>query len=369
MLNSKKIFLVLVSILFFSIPYLVIGADTIIWTSRFNIDKCTDWKGYYLNNKKPILNKCCLYMGEPSEGKWVKQANYTTCTIKEPAAGWDCYCRPYNLKSENQNTDEANQAQRPLQFAPQVSVPDSDFTSGETYDVPENTALFSEYIVAIFKYSIGIVGIISTIVLMFGGIRWLTAGGNNGIITEARNYIIGSLSGLILSLGSFLLLSTINTNLVNFKIKNITPIKEIDLTLDGCCAKYTDKNKDKAILTTEQTDFETCRAREKDFPLVEFFYGLRAEANKCVLDKTKYACCLYGRLKGKEDKLTDLYLGCMSEQMIFDEYITDFTNRCKELSEKEYIYRDEVAKGEYKVELERKSQSKGDFCECVMPEE
>jgi hypothetical protein len=298
-------------------------------------------------------------MGEPSEGKWVKQANYTTCTIKEPAAGWDCYCRPYNLKSENQNTDEANQAQRPLQFAPQVSVPDSDFTSGETYDVPENTALFSEYIVAIFKYSIGIVGIISTIVLMFGGIRWLTAGGNKEIITDARNYITGSLGGLILSLGSFLMLSTINTNLVNLKITNIAPIQKLDLSKDGCCKKYSDKDKSKAIITTLQTDEESCKALEKDFPLVEFYYGLKAQANACVLDKQKYACCLYA--KSKE---ADLYSNCMSEQIVFNEYIIDFTNRCKALSEK--VNEDLFEKGKYVVELEKKNYRNGqsDFCSC-----
>ncbi len=96
-----------------------------------------------------------------------------------------------------------------------------------------------EYIVAIYKYAIGIVGILAAVVLMFGGVLWITAGGNNERISNAKSWIAASLSGLVLALCSYMILYTINPNLVKFEPIEIVIVndntQDMEVIIVGCC--------------------------------------------------------------------------------------------------------------------------------------
>lgn len=74
----------------------------------------------------------------------------------------------------------------------------------------------AEYISWIYKYAIGVIGILATVVMMIGGIMWIVAGGNAGRITEAKAWIGASVTGLILALCSYTILWQINPDLVKF---------------------------------------------------------------------------------------------------------------------------------------------------------
>lgn len=97
-----------------------------------------------------------------------------------------------------------------------------DFKSGEI-DITKDksTRAIAEYVKVIYKYGIGAVGIVSAIILMIGGLIWLTAGGSSERISEAKSWILSSLTGLILAICSYTILLFINPNLVNFKIHKI----------------------------------------------------------------------------------------------------------------------------------------------------
>ncbi|MFH0956172.1 MAG: hypothetical protein V1801_03125, partial [Candidatus Falkowbacteria bacterium] len=43
-----------------------------------------------------------------------------------------------------------------------------------------------EYIAGVYKYAIGIVGILAAVVLMIGGVLWIVAGGSATMIGEAK---------------------------------------------------------------------------------------------------------------------------------------------------------------------------------------
>ncbi|MFH2136325.1 MAG: pilin [Patescibacteria group bacterium] len=73
-----------------------------------------------------------------------------------------------------------------------------------------------QYIAAIYKYAIGIVGILSGIMIVIGGLLWLTAGGAADRVSTAKSYIESSLVGLVIALTSFLLLYAINPKLTEF---------------------------------------------------------------------------------------------------------------------------------------------------------
>ncbi len=126
-----------------------------------------------------------------------------------------------------------------LPFKPQISIGDSQFQQGAPIAVQNNTSLLANYIKAIVKYAVGIVGILATVILMFGGVRWLTAGGSAETVSNAKAWIGASLTGLVLTMCSYLILSTINPNLVNFKITKIETIKQITKeTEDGKCTNF-----------------------------------------------------------------------------------------------------------------------------------
>lgn len=72
---------------------------------------------------------------------------------------------------------------------------------------------------SIYRIGVGAVAILAVIVIMWGGIVWLTSGGNVSQIESAKNWISGSILGLVLALTSFVILNTINPQLIQPKIR------------------------------------------------------------------------------------------------------------------------------------------------------
>ncbi len=140
-------------------------------------------------------------------------------------------------------------------FKPQVEIPDSEFKKGG--EVPITPKSIGEYIKAIYKYAIGIVGILATIVLMFGGIIWITAGGNAERVGNAKAWIGAALTGLVLALTSYLILNTINPSLVTFE-----PIiaEQTEEAVKGCCEFYYEGN---AVQSAEMMTDKECNKKDK----------------------------------------------------------------------------------------------------------
>ena len=92
-----------------------------------------------------------------------------------------------------------------------------------------------KYINALYKYAIGTVGILAATVIMWSGFMWIMAGGNPQKITEAKTWLTGALSGLVLAMTCALILNTINPELI--KIRSIVPepIKKTDVVSEKCC--------------------------------------------------------------------------------------------------------------------------------------
>ncbi len=66
----------------------------------------------------------------------------------------------------------------------------------------------------IFNYSLQILGLIVFLMILFSGFQWLLAGGNPGTISKARSRITQALLGAVILLASYLILNTINPDLV-----------------------------------------------------------------------------------------------------------------------------------------------------------
>lgn len=76
---------------------------------------------------------------------------------------------------------------------------------------------FGEYLNFIIKFTIGFSAVIAVVLIVLGGIEYM---GSDAFTTkeEAKGKITRAITGLLLALGGFLLLNTINPNLVNLKL-------------------------------------------------------------------------------------------------------------------------------------------------------
>ncbi|MCU0679164.1 MAG: hypothetical protein MUC28_01815 [Planctomycetes bacterium] len=122
-------------------------------------------------------------------------------------------------------------------FKPQVTV--GSFQKDGSYASDGSTRLLANYIQEIYKYAIGLVGILATVTLMFGGISWILAGGSAERVGSAKAWITSALTGLVLALCSYIILNTVNPALISFKITTLSTPNEINNTVNsdatGCC--------------------------------------------------------------------------------------------------------------------------------------
>jgi len=212
---------------------------------------------------------------------------------------WVCCCPATNNNSKEQSS---------LFEAPdlKIKIPGlealSDITCapGEECEIP----WLGQYIRGIYNYAIAIAGILAAVVLMGGGVLWLISRGDASKITKAKELIIGSVIGLVILSGSYLILTLINPNLVN--LQNIS-VKSIKRDLEIKLAKeYLGQ-------TSQEYKTATCASAEELKVGVNFYatgyYKPKwedTEEFRCVVamqctcpngqDKTKNCDFLYGKL-------------------------------------------------------------------------
>lgn len=83
------------------------------------------------------------------------------------------------------------------------------------------------YIHAIYNYLLGIGGVLAAIALMVGGVIWLVSAGNASRVSEAKSWITGSVTGLLILMTSYIILYQINPNLVGLKYIELKTIEEV----------------------------------------------------------------------------------------------------------------------------------------------
>ena len=158
---------------------------------------------------------------------------YGTSTVGGPSP---YVCMPTQLATPTPATTAPTSGKA---FTPQVGIGD-DFQVGQAKSLDGSTSMIAQYIRAIYKYAIGIIGILAAVVLMVGGVMWIVAGGNASAIGEAKAWIGASLTGLLLALMSYLILATINPALIDLRIsqiKTVTPVNSTNTLnpLVTCC--------------------------------------------------------------------------------------------------------------------------------------
>ncbi len=122
---------------------------------------------------------------------------------------------------------EARSASGGINFVPQTTIPNSEFQVGSQIVIKEDT--LGKYIKAVYQYGVGLVSILAVVMIMWGGFKYIFAAGSKDRVQGAKATMISATMGLILALGSYILLYTINPDLVVLR-DLVVPEPEIKLS-------------------------------------------------------------------------------------------------------------------------------------------
>ncbi|MBI4123094.1 MAG: hypothetical protein HY458_01880 [Parcubacteria group bacterium] len=104
----------------------------------------------------------------------------------------------------------------PVAFAQQLELEYPQVPGGA--QPPNEVRSLPNFIKYMFNLGIAVAGLAAFVSFVYGGFRYVSSAGNPGALSDAREQIKASLLGLVLLLGSWLLLTTINPQLVILKI-------------------------------------------------------------------------------------------------------------------------------------------------------
>lgn len=183
-------------------------------------------------------------------------------------------------------------------YAPLVGIPGTAFAKGKAIILGNDTKQIALFIQAIYNYVISIAGILAALVMMAAGFLWITAGGNQNTIGKAKQMIGGATIGLVLALCSFLILKTVNPDLVNLKtieVGKIAQKKEIRKFLGKCSWQSTGEGDCTSLTNFENGDGKCEPNNNPNF-------------NKCCCstacknyDQVKIGCCTIKRTHNKTE--------------------------------------------------------------------
>lgn len=111
----------------------------------------------------------------------------------------------------------------------QINIPGVSFSQPAQEAGYLNLPFLAEYIIGLSNYLVAIAGILAGIMLTIGGVQYLMAAGNKSAIDAALKRIKGALIGLALVLGSYLILFTINPELVRLRTLQIKRVERSEL--------------------------------------------------------------------------------------------------------------------------------------------
>ncbi len=100
-----------------------------------------------------------------------------------------------------------------------LCISNSAFAATTTVTLDEVTSAASpaDFVAKLYQYALGIAGTLAVIMIVYGEILYIISAGNTSKQSEARDIITSSIWGIVLLAGAYLILSTINPEIVNLK--------------------------------------------------------------------------------------------------------------------------------------------------------
>ncbi|MDD4289974.1 MAG: pilin [Patescibacteria group bacterium] len=105
-----------------------------------------------------------------------------------------------------------------IYFTPEIGIP------GFYKSFKVDGGLMGTFGNVLYSYLLSLSGIVAVIILILAGFQWVTAGGNQNKIGQAKERIKNAITGLILLACSHLILYTVNPELVRIKVLDVDPL-------------------------------------------------------------------------------------------------------------------------------------------------
>ncbi len=102
---------------------------------------------------------------------------------------------------------------------------------------PTGAVNLSMYLVGLYDFLLSIVGIVAVMMLIIGGMRYITAAGNQAAVSDAKDIITNALAGLLLAILSWVIVAEINPDVLYIK-KPGAGFSSADGVNWGACGQY-----------------------------------------------------------------------------------------------------------------------------------
>ncbi|MBD3310974.1 MAG: hypothetical protein GF349_00570 [Candidatus Magasanikbacteria bacterium] len=132
-------------------------------------------------------------------------------------------------------------------------------------------ANIGEYIKYAYRYGVQAAALLAILVMIFSGFQWAASGGNTDTISRAKKRITGAIIGLLIALGSFAILQTINPDLTKITVPQAWLINSMPLS-PIYCDEIKDLNLALALTIDEKKTLD-----EKDL------YNLKSERSSGIV--------------------------------------------------------------------------------------
>ncbi|MDO8621648.1 MAG: peptidoglycan recognition family protein [bacterium] len=132
--------------------------------------------------------------------------------------------------------DEQGFTFEPVKPRLQINIPTLKFSDVRVYTdsgTPTSVGIpwIGDYIAAIYRWAVPVGAVLATVVIMIGGVVWLTSGGA-GRLSTAKDWITNAVLGLMLLVGSYVVLNLINPDLVRFGVLPVRLVARAELGAD-----------------------------------------------------------------------------------------------------------------------------------------
>lgn len=133
------------------------------------------------------------------------------CSEQYPVQEKDQLGKDICVKSETIQT-EISVGQKISEYKLSIKIPCAEGIGGGT--CPDAQTGIAEYVARIYQFGLMIVGLLALGGLVYGALKYVLSAGNIGTQQDAKDQMLAAIYGLLILLGAFLILYTINPELV-----------------------------------------------------------------------------------------------------------------------------------------------------------
>lgn len=203
--------------------------------------KISDVATCYALPKTASYARACTAMAT-SAGATDSSNSVDSCNASSNSSVCTGHLEDPNLYKTASSDSTTSELPPPASIAPvitvpklQIQIPNVSFSAitvkeqggSKFIDVP----YIAQYISGIYTYILGVITLIAVTMIIFGGIKYVTAGGDSSRVASAKTNITNAVIGIFIAFGTYLILSTINPALVTLIPLHIKVVSRIEIHL------------------------------------------------------------------------------------------------------------------------------------------